>query len=69
MEQAGEKQEGEAAEDEKKEGEAAEDEKKEDQPETEGESNGGKNGFIIIIIIITLFGNAGYKLACFLMAL
>lgn len=39
MEQAGEKQEGEAAEDEKKEGEAAEDEKKEDQPETEGESN------------------------------
>lgn len=43
MEQAGEKQEGEAAEDEKKEGEAAEDEKKEDQPETEGESNGGKN--------------------------
>ena len=37
MEQAGEKQEGEAAEDEKKEGEAAEDEKKEDQPETEGE--------------------------------
>lgn len=42
MEQAGEKQEGEAAEDEKKEGEAAEDEKKEDQPETEGESNGGK---------------------------
>ena len=67
MEQAGEKQEGEAAEDEKKEGEAAEDEKKEDQPETEGESNGGKNWFIIIII--TLFGNAGYKLACFLMAL
>ena len=65
MEQAGEKQEGEAAEDEKKEGEAAEDEKKEDQPETEGKSNGGKNGFIII----TLFGNAGYKLACFLMAL
>ena len=43
MEQAEEKQEGEAAEDEKKEGEAAEDEKKEDQPETEGESNGGKN--------------------------
>lgn len=43
MEQAGEKQEGEATEDEKKEGEAAEDEKKEDQPETEGESNGGKN--------------------------
>lgn len=43
MEQAGEKQEGEAAEDEKKEGEAVEDEKKEDQPETEGESNGGKN--------------------------
>lgn len=43
MEQAGEKQEGEVAEDEKKEGEAAEDEKKEDQPETEGESNGGKN--------------------------
>ena len=43
MEQTGEKQEGEAAEDEKKEGEAAEDEKKEDQPETEGESNGGKN--------------------------
>ena len=43
MEQAGEKQEGEAAEDEKKEGQAAEDEKKEDQPETEGESNGGKN--------------------------
>lgn len=43
MEQAGEKQEEEAAEDEKKEGEAAEDEKKEDQPETEGESNGGKN--------------------------
>ena len=43
MKQAGEKQEGEAAEDEKKEGEAAEDEKKEDQPETEGESNGGKN--------------------------
>lgn len=39
MEQAGEKQEGEATEDEKKEGEAAEDEKKEDQPETEGESN------------------------------
>ena len=37
MEQAGEKQEGEVAEDEKKEGEAAEDEKKEDQPETEGE--------------------------------
>lgn len=66
MEQAGEKQEGEAAEDEKKEGEAAEDEKKEDQPETEGESNWRKNWFIIII---TLFGNTGYKLACFLMAL